>query len=190
MALVGRRHAQDADDGQLVEETLLNAWRTGGALEMQAVMECMLSAPLDSEPDARVALCKKLLMPLATAVRMWLKDVNADGGARTSTAETKKTQGETAKQRKTGTNKAPSTHFAASSAGVSQTHGTEVLELIMARMTCICVCGTHTHTHTHTHTGAGADQGPHDVQQPAQARYKFSKVFYILTIYVENALGH
>jgi len=80
MALVGRRPAQDAGDGQHVEEALLNAWRTGGALEMQAVMECMLSAPLDSEPDARVALCKQLLMPLATAVRIWLKDLEGDSG--------------------------------------------------------------------------------------------------------------
>jgi hypothetical protein len=159
MALVGRRHAQDAGDGQHVEEALLNAWRTGGALEMQAVMECMLSAPLDSEPDARVSLCKKLLMPLATAVRIWLKDINVDGGASTSTAGTKNTQGETAKQRKTGKNKAPSMRPTASSAGVSQTHGTEVLELMKARMTCTsiytCVYTytyAHTHTHTHTHT--------------------------------------
>jgi len=155
MALVGRRHAQDAGDGQHVEEALLNAWRTGGALEMQAVMECMLSAPLDSEPDARVALCKKLLMPLATAVRIWLKDINVDGGASTGTAGTKNTQGETAKQRKTGKIKAPSTRPAASSASVSQTHGTEVLELIKARMTCTCIYTcvyTYTYEHTHTHT--------------------------------------
>jgi hypothetical protein len=157
MALVGRRPAQDAGDGQHVEEALLNAWRTGGALEMQAVMECMLSAPLDSEPDARVALCKQLLMPLATAVRIWLKDLEGDRGASTSTADTKKTQGETAKQRKTGKNKAPSTRPSGSSAGVSQTRGTEVLERIKARMTCVCVCVhvhvyTCTHTYTHTHT--------------------------------------
>lgn len=126
MALVGRRPAQDAGDSQHLEEALLHAWRTGGALEMQAVMECMLSAPLGSEPDARVALCKQLLMPLATAVRIWLKDLSVDG-ASASTADTKKTQGETAKQRKTGKNKAPSTRLAASSASPSQIDGSEVL---------------------------------------------------------------
>ena len=131
MALAGQRPAQDGGENQHIEQALLHAWRAGGALEMQAVMECMLSAPLDSGPDARIALCKQLLMPLATGVRTWLQDLDADSAI---VSDKKAKQAETSKQRKTGKNKAPSTRAAASAA--SQTHGTEVLERVKALMTC------------------------------------------------------
>lgn len=119
------------------DEPLLSAWRTGGVLEMQAVMQCMLSAPLEAGAEARGKIAKRLLTPLATGVRQWLR--NLDSSAPTA-AHKKLTQ--PCKQRKTGKKKAASqvvldTVDTVDTAGTADSNGgVEVVERIKALMTC------------------------------------------------------
>jgi len=123
LAMGGNGASQGSSGSQAVEQTLVSAWRCGGAQEMQAVMQCILAVPLEATADTRANLVKRLLAPLTSGVKVYLEDM---AGGKLGVSK------QVAKQRKTGKGKAPSQPAPDDAAA----DGAEALERIKALMTC------------------------------------------------------
>ena len=130
-------------DNAEMEESLMLAWRNGGALEMQAVMECFLAGPAcsDSAVEGRGKVCKQMVMPLAAKVRLWLQHVDACLANPPNSSSANARHGEGTKQRRTGKNKAAggSSRAAGAEEAGDEAGAREVLERIKALMTCSSV---------------------------------------------------
>ena len=118
---------QDGGSDEALEQSLACAWRSGGALEMQAVMQCMLSLPLEAGAQARTSLTKRLLLPLTAGVKQYLESIQGGKLGNSKHAS---------KQRKTGNSKAVSSGQAREAEAAASGKGAEALERIKALMAC------------------------------------------------------
>ena len=113
-----------------MEESVQHAWRSGGTMEMQAVMQCMLSVPVDASADVHVSLVKRLLAPLTGSVKLWLRQVVASSASADAGSERSKAP----KKSKTGKGKAAAT--AGDHDGDQDHQEAHVLERVKALLTC------------------------------------------------------
>lgn len=125
LALGGSGIGQEGGDAGM-ERFVINAWRRGGALEMQAAMQCVLSLPPEAGAESRASLTKSLLLPLTTGVKHYLESV--EGGKLCDSNKA-------CKQRKTGKHKAASS-VQPREVEASSGYGIEVLERIKALLAC------------------------------------------------------